>query len=74
MSRLTGAAVGDPSIEVELDEIRANLEHERSLGEFGYLDLFKPSENKLALRTWTGIVLQALQQLTGSEQRSFFSC
>ncbi|KAJ7574408.1 MFS monosaccharide transporter [Mycena floridula] len=63
MRRLTGSDA--PELALELESIRANLEHERSLGESSYLDCFKPSHNKIALRTWTGIALQGWQQLTG---------
>ena len=49
----------NPVVELELDEIRSNLEEERRLGESSYLDCFKPSRNKIALRTLTGIFIQA---------------
>ncbi|KAF8637574.1 hypothetical protein AX17_002643 [Amanita inopinata Kibby_2008] len=65
MSRLTRLEPDDPTIQEELDEIRANLEEERRLGESSYLDCFKPSHNRIALRTLTGIFIQAWQQLTG---------
>ncbi|GLB43411.1 putative major facilitator superfamily, sugar transporter (TC 2.A.1.1) family protein [Lyophyllum shimeji] len=65
MSRLTGYAASDPEVEADLDEIRANLEAERALGESSYLDCFKFTHNKIALRTLTGIFIQAWQQLTG---------
>ncbi|KII85851.1 hypothetical protein PLICRDRAFT_44270 [Plicaturopsis crispa FD-325 SS-3] len=65
VSRLTGLNAADPEIEVELDEIRENLNAEIALGESSYLDCFKSGNNKLALRTITGIALQGWQQLTG---------
>ncbi|KAF9006084.1 MFS monosaccharide transporter [Cyathus striatus] len=65
LSRLTGASQSDPAIELELDEIRANLEAEIALGESSYVDCFKFTKNKIALRTLTGIFIQAWQQLTG---------
>jgi len=49
----------------ELAEIAANLHHERSVGSTSYLDCFRSGPGRNALRTWTGIGLQALQQLTG---------
>ncbi|GAA5965299.1 hypothetical protein JCM3765_007155 [Sporobolomyces pararoseus] len=49
----------------ELAEIAANIHHERSLGTATYLDCFKSGSGRNALRTWTGIGIQALQQLTG---------
>jgi sugar porter (SP) family MFS transporter len=65
LSRLTGASSNDPAIELELDEIRANLEAEKALGESSYADCFRFTKNKIALRTLTGIFIQAWQQLTG---------
>ncbi|KDQ61688.1 hypothetical protein JAAARDRAFT_55028 [Jaapia argillacea MUCL 33604] len=65
MARLTGLREGDPEIEAELAEVRANLQEEQALGESSYLDCFRNTHNKIGLRTWTGIVLQAWQQLTG---------
>ncbi|KAL0961554.1 hypothetical protein HGRIS_006493 [Hohenbuehelia grisea] len=65
LSRLTSLPPNDPIVEAELDDIRANLEAERALGESSYLDCFRSSNNKLALRTLTGIFIQAWQQLTG---------
>jgi len=65
MTRLTGLSRDDPELHGDLDDIRLNLRHEQELGESSYLDCFKPSKNRIALRTWTGIALQAWQQLTG---------
>jgi len=65
LSRLLSVPTTDPDLLAELEEIRINLEHEKSLGESSYLDCFKPSTNRIALRTWTGILIQAWQQLTG---------
>jgi len=45
--------------------IRDNLEAELALGGGSYMDCFRFSHNKIALRTWTGILIQAWQQLTG---------
>ena len=44
---------------MELSDIRANLKEEQELGESGYLDCFRPSHNKILLRTLTGIFIQA---------------
>lgn len=49
----------------EYHEIMANILHERSLGKTSYMDCFRGGEGKNRLRIGTGIVLQALQQLTG---------
>lgn len=65
LSRLTSLEPTDPEVEVELNDIRANLKEEQELGESSYLDCFKPSHNKIALRTLSGIFIQAWQQLTG---------
>ncbi|KAL0955380.1 hypothetical protein HGRIS_001628 [Hohenbuehelia grisea] len=65
LSRLTSLPPNDPVVENELDDIRANLESERALGESSYADCFKQGHNKIALRTLTGIFIQAWQQLTG---------
>ncbi|EKM50437.1 uncharacterized protein PHACADRAFT_263731 [Phanerochaete carnosa HHB-10118-sp] len=64
-SRLTSLDPSDPEIEVELNDIRANLKEEQELGESSYIDCFRPSHNKIALRTLSGIFIQAWQQLTG---------
>lgn len=65
LSRLTGARSSDPVVQEEIRLISENLEAERALGESSYLDCFKPSSNKIAFRTWTGITIQGWQQLTG---------
>jgi sugar porter (SP) family MFS transporter len=65
LGRLTSLSPSDPEIELELDDIRANLESEMRLGESSYADCFKGGHNKIALRTLTGIFIQAWQQLTG---------
>ncbi|KAF9454276.1 MFS monosaccharide transporter [Macrolepiota fuliginosa MF-IS2] len=65
LSRLTGYGKGAPEIEVELDEIRTNLEAEKALGSSSYLDCFRFGDNKIFFRTLTGIFIQAWQQLTG---------
>lgn len=39
--------------------IRDNLEAELALGGSSYMDCFRFSHNKIALRTWTGILIQA---------------
>jgi len=67
LGRLTGVSANSVEVEAELDEIRANLEEEKSLGESSYADCFKSTKNKIALRTLTGIFIQAWQQLTGSK-------
>jgi len=65
LSRLLGLPPDSPEIQLELDDIRTNLEEEQRIGETGYLDCFRPGPNRLPLRTLTGIFIQAWQQLTG---------
>ena len=49
LGRLLALPADDPVVEAELDEIRANLEMEKALGESSYLDCFKSSKNKIGL-------------------------
>ena len=69
LGRLTSLAPADPIVEAELDEIRANLAEERRLGESSYLDCFKPSHNRIALRTLTGIFIQAYVFISPYQER-----
>ena len=69
LGRLTSLPPADPIVEAELDEIRANLEAERRLGESSYLDCFKPSHNRIALRTLTGIFIQAYVSISPNQDR-----
>ncbi|CAI7567887.1 unnamed protein product [Penicillium pancosmium] len=52
----------DPAIIAELAELKSNWEHEQSLGSASYIECFKGTTGK---RTFTGIILQSLQQLVG---------
>ncbi|KAF9259071.1 AmMst-1 [Marasmius fiardii PR-910] len=65
LSRLSGLSVDDPETKLEIEDIRVNLEAERAMGQSSYIDCFKPSHNRIVLRTLTGIFIQAWQQLTG---------
>ncbi|KAI0820337.1 MFS monosaccharide transporter [Trametes gibbosa] len=65
LSRLTSLDPQDPEVETELNDIRIALKEEQELGESSYLDCFKFTHNKIALRTLSGIFIQAWQQLTG---------
>ncbi|KAI0343097.1 MFS monosaccharide transporter [Trametopsis cervina] len=65
LTRLTSLSATDPEVELELQDIRAALEEEKAHGESSYLDCFRPSHNKIVLRTLSGIFIQAWQQLTG---------
>lgn len=65
LSRLTSLAPNDPIVELEIADIRSNLKAEEELGESSYIDCFRNTKNRIGLRTWTGILLQGWQQLTG---------
>ncbi|EGN96652.1 hypothetical protein SERLA73DRAFT_140303 [Serpula lacrymans var. lacrymans S7.3] len=65
LSRLTSLDVNNSEVELELDDIRANLKSEEEFGKTGYIDCFRGGPTQIGLRTLTGIFLQAWQQLTG---------
>lgn len=65
LSRLVGASPHDPEIELELNDIRANLRAEEEMGDGSYAHCFKNGQNKILFRMLTGIALQAWQQLSG---------
>ncbi|KAG6836088.1 hypothetical protein H0H93_011500 [Arthromyces matolae] len=72
LARLLTTSTDAPEVESEYQEIMAALEADRKLGSGSYLvrlirepDCFRNTANKNALRTWTGILLQGWQQLTG---------
>lgn len=67
LSRLLGEAENSQAVTTEFAEISANLEHERSLGKGTWMDCLKYGESKTRLRIFTGMALQALQQLTVSQ-------
>ena len=62
LSRLRRLDVDHPALIEELAEITANHEYEMSIGTASYLGCFKAPIRK---RLFTGMALQALQQLTG---------
>lgn len=62
LARLRRLDVNDPHLLAELEEIEANHEYEMSIGTASYLACFKAPIRK---RLFTGMALQALQQLTG---------
>ncbi|KAK9474058.1 uncharacterized protein V1510DRAFT_413500 [Dipodascopsis tothii] len=61
---LRGLPVDHPAVESELAEIRANYEYECSFGSSTFADCFKKGGSQRK-RMFTGIGLQALQQLSG---------
>jgi MFS transporter, SP family, sugar:H+ symporter len=62
LSRLRGLNVEHPALAEELAEIQANHEYELTIGSASYLSCFRKPIRK---RLITGMLLQALQQLTG---------
>jgi MFS transporter, SP family, sugar:H+ symporter len=62
LSRLRRLPMDDPATQSEVAEVKANHEFEMSLGNGSYLDCFR---RPLLKRQFTGMALQALQQLTG---------
>jgi MFS transporter, SP family, sugar:H+ symporter len=62
LGRLRRLAPDHAAVVDELSEIKANHDYESSLGKASYMDCFRPPILK---RQFTGMALQALQQLTG---------
>ncbi|KAM0465925.1 hypothetical protein ACHAPV_000873 [Trichoderma viride] len=62
LSRMRRLDKAHPAVVAELGEIKANLDFESGVSKATYLDCFKPPILK---RQFTGMALQALQQLTG---------
>lgn len=65
MGRLTNRPADSPEVDLECKEITYALEEERAIGSGTYADCFKNTHLRNGLRTWTGIMLQGWQQLTG---------
>ncbi|KAJ3538805.1 hypothetical protein NMY22_g5014 [Coprinellus aureogranulatus] len=65
LSRLVRLPADHPEVQTEIAEIKESYQHEVAMGESSYADCFRWNENKIALRTLTGIFIQAWQQLTG---------
>ncbi|KAF8801531.1 general substrate transporter [Phlegmacium glaucopus] len=65
LGRLLTRAPDSPEVEAERREIATALVEEQALGASSYLDCFRNTENRNGFRTWTGILLQGWQQLTG---------
>ncbi|KAF8210884.1 monosaccharide importer [Mycena galopus ATCC 62051] len=65
LGRLTNRPADSVEVDSECAEITLALEEERAIGSGTYADCFKNTKLKNGLRTWTGIMLQGWQQLTG---------
>jgi sugar porter (SP) family MFS transporter len=65
LGRLLSTEPDSEEVQAEFTDIAGALETERAIGATSYLDCFRSGQGRNGLRTWTGIILQALQQLTG---------
>jgi len=65
LARLMTVSPDSEAVEDEVKEIQFALEAEKAQGEASYIDCFRNTPSKNALRTWTGILIQGWQQLTG---------
>lgn len=63
LQRLTG--LSGPELDSEYESLQAGLQAEASMGVSSYKDLFTSGPEKMLLRTFTGTVIQGMQQLTG---------
>ncbi|KAH9482118.1 Major facilitator-type transporter ecdD [Psilocybe cubensis] len=65
LGRLMTASPDSPEVEAEAIEISTALAVEKEASQGGYLACFRNNEDRNGLRTWTGIMMQGWQQLTG---------
>ncbi|CAK5261934.1 unnamed protein product [Mycena citricolor] len=65
MARLASAPEDSEIVSAEVREIELALAAEANIGNASYLDCFRGGEYKNGFRTWTGILIQGWQQLTG---------
>jgi sugar porter (SP) family MFS transporter len=65
LGRLLTRPADSQEVESERLEIVTALQEEVKAGSSTYVDCFRNNESKSGLRTWTGILLQGWQQLTG---------
>ncbi|KAF7325659.1 Monosaccharide importer [Mycena kentingensis (nom. inval.)] len=65
LARLTNAPIDSEIVAAETQEIQLALKAEVETSKATWMDCFKADKLKTGLRTWTGIFLQAWQQLTG---------
>jgi len=65
MGRLLTQPADSPEVIDECNEVSEALQLEQAHGSGSYLDCFRNNEDRNGFRTWTGIMLQGWQQLTG---------
>jgi len=65
LGRLMTLPHDSPEVEAEALEISTALAVELKADAGSYIDCFRNTENRNAWRTWTGILMQGWQQLTG---------
>ncbi|KAH9888509.1 AmMst-1 [Cubamyces lactineus] len=65
LARLRSLPDDHDELQAELGDIRAALEREKQTGQGSYRDCLRFTSNKIAVRTFSAIAIQALQQLTG---------
>ncbi|KAF9535187.1 monosaccharide importer [Crepidotus variabilis] len=65
LGRLMSKPADSPEVEAEATEIESALTVETSAQTSSYLDCFRNNESRSGLRTWTGVLMQGWQQLTG---------
>lgn len=75
LGRLMTLPHDSPEVEAEALEIATALAVELKADSGSYIDCFRSTENRNGFRTWTGILMQGWQQLTGinfiCESKSF---
>ncbi|KAF8967509.1 general substrate transporter [Flammula alnicola] len=65
LGRLMTLPPDSPEVEAEALEIATALAVEQKADAGSYIDCFRSTENRNGFRTWTGILMQGWQQLTG---------
>jgi sugar porter (SP) family MFS transporter len=65
LGRLMSCPANSVEVDGQVAEINLALEAERAIGTSTYRDCFRNTPNRNSFRTWTGIMLQGFQQLTG---------
>ncbi|KAJ8501694.1 hypothetical protein ONZ51_g429 [Trametes cubensis] len=65
LARLRSLPPDHDEVQTELGDIAAALEREKRVGQGSYRDCLRITPNKISLRTFSAIAIQALQQLTG---------